>query len=331
MKKKEIILLVVSIVLAVTCFTLYGKSKDMVVLDEIKYNEIGSLHYRVHLNDKTYYGTDYLEEGMQYISSIIDSIELNYNYNAKFDRYDKFDITTSLNANINIVDSQSGKTIYTKSETLSNNTSQKKDIAIVEKQILDFKKYNQLANEFKTKYGISAECKLNLNYVIQYKDEKTGINQSKLMTVTIPLSEQMINISKSEDLNNDASYIISTKKSTLNTIFFVISIVLLLATALCIVKLMDTVKKRIDSESKYDRFIKKVLREYDAYITISDSDYKDDNKKKLVITTFKELLDVRNNLEKPIIYHKIDKNTSKFSIISDEIYEYKITRKEMDE
>ena len=45
---------------------------------------------------------------------------------------------------------------------------------------------------------------------------------------------------------------------------------------------------------------------------------------------WKMLMNVRNNLEKPIIYYKIDHNHSKFSIISDEIYEYKISREEMD-
>ena len=95
MKKKEIILLVVTVILAGLCFVLYGKSKDMVVLNDVKYTEAGSMHYRVHLNDSTYYGTDYLDEGMQYISSIIDNLELEYKYNAKFDKQNKFDITTN--------------------------------------------------------------------------------------------------------------------------------------------------------------------------------------------------------------------------------------------
>lgn len=330
MKKKEILLLVISIILVGTCFVLYNKSQDMVVLDEIKYNETGSVHYKVHLNDKTYYGTDYLDEGMQYISSIIDNIDLNYKYSANFDKQDKFDILTNLTAVIRITDTQNGKVIYTKSETLKNDKTSKDNIDVNENMTLDFKKYNELANEFKTKYGISANCKLDLNYVVQYIDEKTGINQSKLITTTIPLSEQMINISKSEDINNNSYIVVSTKKSIYNTILFIGAIVLLVLASLCIVKLIDTVRKRIDSESKYDRFIKKILKEYDAYITISETDYTDNEKNKIVIATFKELLDVRNNLEKPIVYYKIDENNSKFSIISDEIYEYKVTRKEMD-
>ena len=331
MKKKEIILLIITLLLAGACFTLYGKSKDMVVLNEIKYNEMGSVHYKVHLTDKTYYGTDYLDEGMQYISSIIDNLEFEYKYNAKFEKQEKFAVVTNLNANIKIVDTQTGKVIYTKTDSLMNNKFTKDNLEVSEKYVLDFKKYNELANEFKTKYGISANCRLYLSYIVQYKDEKTGVSQSKLMSTEIPLSEQMINISKSEDINNDTSYIVSTTKSTINTVLFIISIVLLVITALCVVKLIDIIKKRVDSESKYDRFIRKTLREYDAYITVTETEYKITGKKVLKIATFKELLDVRNNLEKPIIYYKIDNDRSKFSIISDEVYEFKVSRKQMDD
>ncbi len=330
MKKKEIMLLGVTLILISLCFTLYNKSKKMIVLNEDKYTEIGFMHYRVHVTDNSYYGTDYLDEGMQYISGIIDQIELNYKYNIKFEEQDKFKINTNLTANVKIVDEQSGKVIYTKSDLLKNSSVEKNEVDINEKIVLDYRAYNELANDFKTKYGISANCKLSLNYVIQYKDEKTGISQSRLITTDIPLSEQMINITKSEDLNNSSSYIISTTESKINTVLFIIAIVLLVLSAFCIVKLIDMVKNRIDAESKYDRFIKKTLKEYDAYITVSKTEYNDYGKNKLVITSFKELLDVRNNLEKPIIYYKIDHNHSKFSIISDEIYEYKISRDEMD-
>ena len=330
MKRKEILLLSVSLILISLCFTLYNKSKKMTVLNEDKYNEIGFMHYRVHVTDSSYYGTDYLDEGMQYISGIIDDIELNYKYNVKFEKQDKFAVNTNLTATIRIVDTQSGKVIYTKSDLLKNNSKVQNEVDVQEKIMLDYRSYNDLANDFKTKYGISADCKLSLNYVIQYKDEKTGISQSRLITTEIPLSEQMINISKSEDINNNASYIISTTESNVNTVLFIIAVAMLVPAALCIVKLIDEVKNRLASESKYDKFIKKTLREYDAYITVSRTEYNEEGKNKLIVPSFKELLDVRNNLEKPIIYYKIDENNSKFSIISDEIYEFRVSRYEMD-
>jgi len=48
------------------------------------------------------------------------------------------------------------------------------------------------------------------------------------------------------------------------------------------------------------------------------------------VGSFKELLDVRNNIEKAIIYTKVDENTSKFQLIDEQIYEYLVTREEMD-
>jgi hypothetical protein len=302
----------------------------MVVLNEIKYQETGYLRYKVHLTDSSYYGTDYLDEDMQYISSIIDKIDVNYHYLAKFEKQDKFEIIRNLSANIRIVDSQSGKVIYTKSEMLQNKKDTQENADVDENYTIDYKKYNQLANEFKTKYGISASCKLSLSYVVQYRDDKTGISQSRLMTMEMPLSEQMITIARTDDINNSSSYIVSTTKSVFNTILFVAAIVALILASICIVKLIDIVRKRLEVESKYDRFIRKTLKEYDAYITVSNSEYRTEGKKVLSIPSFKELLDVRNNLEKPIIYYKVDSDHSKFSIISDEIYEYKVSRNELD-
>ena len=43
MKKKEIFLLVIAILLSILCFVLYDKSKNMVFLNEVKYKENGYL------------------------------------------------------------------------------------------------------------------------------------------------------------------------------------------------------------------------------------------------------------------------------------------------
>ena len=41
-------------------------------------------------------------------------------------------------------------------------------------------------------------------------------------------------------------------------------------------------------------------------------------------------MDVRNSVEKAIIYVKENENTSKFMIVDEEVYVYKVTRNEMD-
>ena len=111
---------------------------------------------------------------------------------------------------------------------------------------------------------------------------------------------------------------------------FVLAILFATLTLLSIVILVLVVKNRISKESKYDRYIAKLLKEYDTYITESKEAKIDTAKNLIKITSFKELLDVRNNLDRPIIYDKINENKSRFVIISDEVYVFEVARKDMD-
>ena len=74
--------------------------------------------------------------------------------------------------------------------------------------------------------------------------------------------------------------------------------------------------------SKYDKFISKALKQYDSYIT--EAEHETTNKGNSVkISSFRELLDVRNNTNKTIVYIRLDDDTSKFEIIDgDTLYYY---------
>ena len=87
-KNKSLIILFLCIVFfALASIVTYKESNTIITTDEIKYQEVGKVGYKVYLKDKKYYNRDYLDEGMQYISSIIDYIELNYNYNLNFRKF----------------------------------------------------------------------------------------------------------------------------------------------------------------------------------------------------------------------------------------------------
>ena len=329
--KREITLVILIIFFAIGCVYFYKESKSITTINEIKYEEKGNIDYKVYLTDKKYYNRDYLNSGMQDISSIIDYIELNYRYSVDYEKSDNYDINKKVSADVKIVDRDNNdKIIYTKNETIKEEKISSDKIDLNDTIKIDYKKYNNLANEFKTSYGITASCDLVINYSIEYNNESNEIRQNKLMTVVIPLSQQMINITKSNDIYNNSSYVGSTTESTINKVMFVLSIVLLIITIIAIFVLISEISSRKKKESKYDNHIRKILKEYDSYITEAKQDAYDLNKSIIKIGSFKELLDVRNTLEKAIVYVKVDENTSKFMIIDNEIYEYKVTREELD-
>ena len=268
---------------------------------------------------------------MQYIASIIDHIDVDFKYNASYDSDNEFNIDKKVLADVKIVDSQNtDKIIYTKQETLKTDSVKSKDITTSDTISIDYKKYNGLANEFKTNYGISADCKLVVSYVIDYASTNGELKQNRVLNIEVPLSEQMINITKTSAINNSLLFVGKTTHGAVNTILFYVSLAALFVTLALIVLLVVELKKKKAKESKYEAYIKKLLKQYDAYITEAKDDAYTTKKSVISIQSFKELLDVRNSVEKAIIFVKESENSSKFMIVDEEVYVYRVTREEMD-
>ncbi len=329
-KNKSLIILFLCIVFfALASIVTYKESNTIITTDEIKYQEVGKVGYKVYLKDKKYYNRDYLDEGMQYISSIIDYIELNYNYNLTLDTPSTFDVTKKLVANVKIVDrDHNDKIIYEKDDVVKEDKVSNSEVNINDIVKIDYNKYNDLANEFKTNYGISANCKLVVNYNIDYESNSNSLKQNRIMTIEMPLSEQMITITKSNDINNNSIYVGQTTDASINKVMKVLSILFGTVAGVCLIALLLKILNTKKSESKYDAFIRKTLKEYDSYITEVSEEANVEGKTIIKVNSFKELLDVRNNVEKAILYIKLSSNASKFMIIDNEVYEYIVTREE---
>lgn len=334
MKKNrgEIVLGIIIGILTLVSLFFYNQSKTITTISNIDYTEEGKLNYKVYLNENSYYKEEFLGEGMQYISSIINNITVNYKYNIDYDTDKKFIVNRRVLANIKITDSEdNNKVIYTKQEELLNDKyNDSKVIDLSDELKIDYSKYNHLTNEFKTNYGINADCNLIIDYIVDYKSTDKDISQSKTMTMTIPLSKQMIVINKSNDINESSSYEGETKDSFVNKLMFALAVLFASIVLILVIILILIVRKRIQKESKYDRYISKLLKEYDTYITESSETRIDGAKNLIKTTSFKELLDVRNNLDRPIIYNKVNNDTSRFIIMSDEVYVFEVNRRDME-
>ena len=319
-----IVMLIIFIIISIVC---YKQSISMKITERVSYNETGNVSYRVYLTDSTYYNTNNLDEGMQYITSIIDYFDVNFSYLAKFDNNIDYKLNEKVSADIKIVDKEdNNKIIYKSTEVLVPNKTyvekNKNSITINQNLKLDYKKYNKLANDFKSNYGISADCMLlvdlQLDYTGSYKSIE-NISNNKILSLQIPLSKQMITVDKTSNISNNSSFTNQTNNSIFNKILFIISIfftVISIITLVKIIKNYNVVKKE---ETLYEKTLRKLLRQYDAYITESKEENINMNNKTIIkISTFKELLDVRNNVEKTIIYNKVNDHKSRFLIIEDE-------------
>jgi len=333
MKKDKIgISLIVSIVIfVIAAFFFWNQSKQEVIKSEIPYSEKGSTSYKVYLDANDYYDKEYLDEGMQYISSIIKYIEIGYNYNAVYTDIKDYELYKNIVAEIVVTDSDdNNKVIYSKKEKIKDEVVDVDELLVNDTLEVDYKKYNKLVNEMKTKYGISANCNLIIDYNLVYSSKNGEVKNAKKLTVTIPLSKQMITITKGETISEDGLYAIRDNNSIYNYIMTFCTILMIFFVGVYVIILIIRISNRIGRESKYDRFINKALKEYDSYITQTKDESFLPDKPVIKINSFKELIDVRNNIDKTIIYTKLSEDASKFEIIDEVIYEYTVTRDEME-
>lgn len=333
MNKKRVGFAIVFIIFSILTAIFYVFSSKMYVLQKLDYSEEGSTKYKVYLNDNKYYGTEYLTEGMKYISSIIDNIDITFDYDANFDEQIEYNTILKATAELQIVDPNDSKNvIYNFKEILQDDIVPKKtgnEVKISKNLKIDYQKYNKLVNEFKSTYGISADSNLKITYLIYYTGSNNNfnnINKSKTYVVNIPLSEQTINISKSLDFSDNLAFKQETNKTTSNKLFLVFAALSLLVSLYALISIIVSILKFNKKQSLYQRKLEKILRQYDSYITESSNDIDITGKTIIDIKSFKELLDVRKNIEKAIIFIKIDNRNSKFLILDEnQVYCYRFS------
>lgn len=319
---------------AVLAMILFIFSISIKARSNVLYKQTSNLDYKVYLKENDYFNESYLSENMQYIASLINDIGVNFNYNFSANQNINYKYTYYVNADVLVTDTQDeSKIIYSKSnkitepKTIVNNNSN--GFNINETVKVNYQEYNDIVKSFKSSYGISANSNLVLSLLIEIEDEKGNkirtFDSSDTMKITIPLTEQMINIEMDyKEVNNSNNAKIYKDFSISNKITFVISILSFIISLAFLIRLLIFVKKTRAKKTIYDITLSKILREYDRVIVNSKKVVDLDNNSVIDVNNFSELLDVRDNLEKPIIFSELHKGQKSIFIVKtpNETYRY---------
>ena len=156
--KKNVISVIMIIFLVLASIVLADRSYRLRKYEKLDYKETATTNYKVYLDDDSYYNSAFLDEGMQYISNIIDYIDVTFSYTDSFADNLKYNTETKAEAIITIVDpDDSNKVIYKNTEVIDEKAKDSGNGTIISKvknYKIDYSKYNKITNEFKTKYEI---------------------------------------------------------------------------------------------------------------------------------------------------------------------------------
>jgi len=319
MKKKESLYVIVSVILLIIgiffCYRVINNNKKN------NYSENSNTSYIVCLKENDYYNDSCLQEGKEYLGSLTKKIRVNFNYirTSQF----KYNLEYYIGAKLKISNRDNSKEIYDKNIVLTDKKkiSNEKDVLnIVEETDIEYDEYADLADKYTKDYS------LNTNSVLQvYLSIKEGKNERIVSSVTIPINEQTYSINK-EDVDRPIAEPDDSNKAELliGIMAIVFSIVIIL---FAIYKLIENSK-----EDEFEQEVKRILTEYDRVIVETKLEgLKLTGKELIEINDFMELIDVRDTIEKPIMYFRNSDFVRDFVVQDGEIvYRYRMIDKERD-
>ena len=295
----------------------------------VSYKEESNASYKVCLKENNYYNNECLDEGLQYLSSLTNNINIDFNYNVQLSSVIDYKLTYHVNALVRIYDSiDHTKVLYENENTIiaKHDISDSSDkISFSTNTVIDYKKYNDSVTNYINSYAPGAIGDVD---IILYLDEESETR--KISSVNIPLATTSYGINKEEIKKESNVSIDSNVWTDSNSYNIIIGTILILVSLFLLIRVTRLIIKGTTKKTKYYKELNSLMKEYDKYIVIArDGFIPDGNKKTVKVDSFKELMDAREALNKPIIYSKVNDIKCEFIIEDIEIV-YKYTMKESD-
>lgn len=339
-KPKTILTTTLAIVILALSFCFVSSSLNINVVQNkpiFTYNESSNVDYNVSLKKNDYFDEDILPSGEQYITSIIDKVHIDYNYD--FSATDQFVGTYSyriyakVSADYN-VDPNTAKQVWSKEYDLVKKQEKKVDdkatFAIDEQVDVNYDTYNKIINDFKRDYMLAVNAKvdviMDVNFNITYKDRK--VKDSASLVTSIPLSEQTIEISEDYKANDQGDITQSSVIKRFNNVFvFILGIVFAILGIIILIKQWKKIIEEDKKQSQYIKKLKKYLHDYGDIIATSKEVPKTKGLNVIEVVKFEDMVNAQDDLRVPIIFCETKKNQEgKFFLISQDcIYCYTLS------
>ena len=280
------------------------------------------IDYKVYYKKNDFFETEYLEKDKTYITSLIDHINVDFDYEIGFDHLIKGEYRYYVSAIIESKKTNAEKELFKKEYKLTDEV--KKEIerateySIHENVNIDYNKYNNLLTSFKKTYSLSGtegtlKIYLNIDSTIEGNKIKKRIS-SKLL-LQMPLTEMTVEATFSRDNNADAqtlSEIINTESVKK---YKTLGIIYIIGTVCSLLLFLFASKKKKDL-NRYENLLKKTINTYDSIIVNIKKIPDLTGYREIYVDTFEELLDAHGEVRMPINYYK-DIGKSYFILLSD--------------
>lgn len=338
-RKHKIRLAVISIVSLIIAAIMILKYFRLTKNEYNGYMEKAKVNYKVNLKENEFYQENYLDEKSTIIANLIKDIEIEFKYNLDLEKNQDYTYNYKIIAKTNVKANKKANSIYETTEELVNKETQEsneKSLEINEKVTINYDDYNEKINKFINLYHLddtisTLELDMYL-YAINKYDGTQINNNSKIITLNIPLTQRTIDISIGSDKVESEGKMLY-RKSQYQDIDYMLVIGIIFA-IIGFVEFIRLIKYIIDTrsaEKMYEQEIKMINFNYKSYIQKVNNEINENDYKVIQINTFDEMLSLRDTIQAPILmYTRENEQRTKFMIINEGmLYIYILGAKEI--
>jgi len=309
---------------------------------KLTYSESGNVDYKVYLKSNDDYNTPFLEKNRKYIASLIDHIDVDYNYQFKtsenMDYICKYYIIASALVKDN---NEENKLIFEKEKYLLDTQikefSNQKDVNLTETVSLNYDEYNKLIEKFNSKYSLSGNnntLQLTLFVELTGKNKafKLPITDNSKLELNIPLTRSTVAVDLDyKEIDEKGEKVEVSTNKLINIICFILSIVLFM---LALSRIILIIKKYMEMKSKetyYEKVKSEIMTNYSKLIS-KIYDFKNGSSDNFIdVDNFIDLVNVRDCLEKPILFLEGKNKKTSWFLVTDNsvIYRFILTDKKV--
>ncbi len=286
---------------------------------KLHYSENSNLDYVVNLKPNNFNMTSIRkDDGKEIISSLINDININFNYSFKSNENIGLEYSYYVKASVEVNNSD-GKNFFEETDMLvdkkkfsdlSNNM-----FKVNEKITVDYNKYNEIARQFINTYGLTADSKLVVGLYVdvvgKHANFEKKLSDSAVVELQIPLTTRTAEIKPNYELSNSDDQILQYQSTIINNpILFWSAITLSALDLIAVIGIIIWIVKTRDHNTLYKKKLEKILKDYERYISETAITERVEDMMKTrslrieVIKSFEGLIDIRDSLGKPILFHE---------------------------
>ena len=317
-----IIVAIVSLLTLLFSITYYNTSKNYY----INYTENGEVDYRVFLKENEFYDEEYLEKDQVYIASIIDKIAADFSYELNMEEEVNYNYSYKINAILKVMDKHSDMVIYDFNdellpETLVEIQESQKKLNITKQVEIDYAKYNEMAANFISAYKLSdvesavvVEMEIDVISACENFYDKNSRN-TYVISLNVPLTEQKVNINMTSSVPEEETKILACTSNANKLLFLILLIVAATIDVLLIAFFIVFIFITRNTDINYEIKVNRIVSNYKSYIQKIVNPFNEEGYQLLFLNDFKEMLEIRDTIQSPILMNENeDKTCTRFII-----------------